>query len=173
MQTATSLVLIASLALMPPAPDEDRPESADLALPATCIATTGVEPLRRPRRWHNLLPTVVFGVDYQPSQTGQFNFDGDVAVANPIELRADGASNQVDDQQMTRWTVSFRWNTGPSPASTPLPTASPVRSGLCSQFLVLRSHRPQGLAEAVDHWVETARIQALLGYTDTEEVSRD
>lgn len=170
MPIASSLVLITLLA-MPSSINGNVLESPPLS--ANCISDAGPEPMRAPPRWHGLLPTVVIGFDYQPRQDGRFDFDGKMSVTEATGITAGGATHQLDDRQMSRWTVSLRWRDRPAPDTALSPVATPLSSTLCAQFLTLQSHRPGELAEAIDHWVETARLEALLNSTEGEEAARD
>ncbi len=147
------------------------PISTPLTPPAACVAPIAHKSNRPRRRRHRLLPTVVFGLDVAPQRVGRSRFDDELSVSDDNAIVPATSNQRLHNRRVTRWTISLRWR-----SSAPDHSAEPAvfrahRHQLCDDLLSLRNQRPKTLVDAVDHWAETSRLSALIGYR--REVNRD
>lgn len=158
-----SVLLLAALATGPV--DDAQP------LPATCIGIAGQTKVGTPQRRQHLLPSVVVQLNVAPERRGRSRFDDDTPPLSAPE-RAFGDSDQrLRDRTRYHWTISLRWRSSPRQAPRIEGHSSTDHLRRCDELLSMNQRRPATLAEAIDHWAETARLNALV--RSAQEVLRD
>jgi hypothetical protein len=124
-----------------------------------CGSELGVTPDPSPAWWHPFIPSIVVGLDAQGLSRAQVALTD--SISESTALAAPARYDTVhDSHQQHRWTLGLRWSLGPS-LREPLPLAHSAIP-LCSQWHALRALRPRTLDEALDHWVATETLRALI-----------
>ncbi len=165
-------LLLTTTASIPIAVDADPQSVLHSPLPEICLATPEDETVQTARRRRHLLPTVSFGLDYQPRVDAQSQRTDAHRLYDGPYLAPDDARHRHDDSHLKRWTLSLRWNRGRSADEIPRPH-SRLEYVACTQLRHLGHAPPSTLREGVDRWAEISRFQALLPASKLREVRHD
>lgn len=149
------LVLAATLGL----PDRAWAQTFDAPLLAACQPPALPENAAAPPLWKALLPTLIVGIDHRPTQHQGF----DSSHRQFGESPADDADLASHGDQMTRWTIALRWQTGdPRPEQLPQPTLDWLRD--CENLAALQGYRPTDLDDALTLQMRRHQLRALIDF---------
>lgn len=164
---SSAALTVALAAASPPRPAPDDAIADATALPATCISELGPDPVEPPPPWFRLLPTISVSYEIWPDRRGRFQRQEREPTVSS------SARNRSWRDDRTRWRLALRWRSGANADTAAFTPAEPVGlSRHCKHLAELHTRGPADLREAVEHWADTARLEALIG-ADQQRGGRD